>query len=485
MLNILVFGQSFLGKIGGVQQSYAWLYDFLCRRGHKITHVTHLPVGEFGLHYQFPPEVELKSVNLLFGHEEDKKIRALVSETDPDVVLVINSEVRAMQFCMALYKTPYPVVLSERGSPEYCITELWRSRRLHELAIARADFMHMLMPSYPLALPPHLRERTRVISSLTMPANLRAFPEKANKNGEYVILYTGRFSTEKRVPLLVWAFADLSEKFPQWRLCLVGDGPEKGAIVNAIEAAGIKEKVDLPGYAANPEILCAHYADSHVFCLPSSYEGCPLALREAMAHALPVTGFASCPGTNEIIMDGANGLLASEDTAQSLASSLGKLMSDPDLRAKMGNKGREDVKKYAPEKIHAAWEELLYEAASWKGRKKTLRLERFLKNPVKTFFDAFQSVPPVKRYVPDVFATSPLAWWNEVRGNLLDFSMLNYFHEHGLAPYAPPEAIMKYRSKNIHCLNNSACGGFSAGTIAKNAAAQAIRHGIMLKHLYD
>ena len=47
-MNILVIGQSYLGRIGGVPKFYAQLYDYLCARGHAITHVTFLPIGKGG-----------------------------------------------------------------------------------------------------------------------------------------------------------------------------------------------------------------------------------------------------------------------------------------------------------------------------------------------------------------------------------------------------------------------------------------------------
>lgn len=485
MLNILVFGQSFLGKIGGVQQSYAWLYAYLCGRGHRLTHVTHMPIGESGVHYPFPPEVTIRGLNISTPGL-GKRVRSLVREVDPDVVLVVNSSRWALQFCLPLRDTPYPVILSERGSPPYCIGTLWKSRRIHDLAVWNTDFFHMLMPSYPDVLPPDLRDRARVISSLTLEAGGAASPRTPDPSGHYTLLYTGRFSPEKQLPLLVEAFAGLAPRFPDWRLRLVGDGPERQAIEAAVQRAGIGDRVELPGYAASPEALCAHYDASHLFCLPSSFEGCPLALREAMAHALPVVGFGACPGTNEIIVEGRNGLLAPEMTAESLARNLSRLMDNGELRHACGVAGREDVKRYAPEKVHAAWEALLKEAASWKGRKHSLRLRRYLRHPLRSLWNALQRIEPAGEHMPDIFAPSPRAWFAQVRRHWLDFALLGLFWRHGLVP-APPEAvIMDYGSHIRHALETAPRGArFAGATRARNAAALAACHDIRLKNLYD
>ena len=84
----------------------------------------------------------------------------------------------------------------------------------------------------------------------------------------------------------------------------------------------------------------------------------PLALIEAMAAGLPAVGYKSCPSVNELIIDGYNGFLC-EDGINDFAEKLQILMSDLELRKKMGNNARETMKKFAPEKIWNQWELLI------------------------------------------------------------------------------------------------------------------------------
>lgn len=102
--------------------------------------------------------------------------------------------------------------------------------------------------------------------------------------------------------------------------------------------------------------------DSSIFAFPSSFEGFPLALTEAMAIGLPVIGYASCSGTNEVIKNGENGFLC-DDGVEPFAKALDKLMSDRELRLRMGKRAKEDMKIYAPDKIWDQWEELIEEVA--------------------------------------------------------------------------------------------------------------------------
>jgi hypothetical protein len=79
-------------------------------------------------------------------------------------------------------------------------------------------------------------------------------------------------------------------------------------------------------------------------------------------------GFAQCPGVNEVIVHGENGILAPEMTAQSLAAGLRVLMKNAAARRQMGERGQELLARYAPEKIYDQWGKLLAETAERKNR---------------------------------------------------------------------------------------------------------------------
>ena len=85
------------------------------------------------------------------------------------------------------------------------------------------------------------------------------------------------------------------------------------------------------------------FAASHLVCLPSAYgEGIPKVLIEAASCGRAVVTTDS-PGCREIVRDGENGLLIPVRQAGELAGAIKKLIENPDLRRKMGSKGREMV----------------------------------------------------------------------------------------------------------------------------------------------
>jgi glycosyltransferase involved in cell wall biosynthesis len=102
------------------------------------------------------------------------------------------------------------------------------------------------------------------------------------------------------------------------------------------------------------------YGRAQLYAHPAIHESFGLVTAEALAYGLPAIGFADCSGTNEIIVDGLNGLLVEGGRrVESLAAGLDRMMGSAELRAKLGAAGPESVKRYSIAAITDAWERLL------------------------------------------------------------------------------------------------------------------------------
>jgi glycosyltransferase involved in cell wall biosynthesis len=77
-----------------------------------------------------------------------------------------------------------------------------------------------------------------------------------------------------------------------------------------------------------------------VFCLPSRFEGLPLALLEALAAGLPVCA-TRIDGVADVVVDGSEAVLVAPDDHGELADGLRRLLGDPVLRQRLGGAGRE------------------------------------------------------------------------------------------------------------------------------------------------
>jgi glycosyltransferase involved in cell wall biosynthesis len=117
-----------------------------------------------------------------------------------------------------------------------------------------------------------------------------------------------------------------------WRLLVVGDGPEREAIVAAF--APVASRVTFAGLRSAEEIQRFHAA-ADVFAWPAINEAYGMALLEAEADGLPVIAGA-CGGVPEIVADGETGLLCTPGDAAAFAAALARLLKDADLRERLG-----------------------------------------------------------------------------------------------------------------------------------------------------
>ncbi len=154
----------------------------------------------------------------------------------------------------------------------------------------------------------------------------------------FVTLFVGRLVDHKNLPSLVRAAAILERSPHDQTILLVGEGPERPALLEIIQAMGCTS-IRFLGERDDVDRLL-QIADA--FVLPSFREGLSNAILEAMAAGTPVV--ASRVGGNvELLQDGKTGLLYPGDDHEALARSLSMLMDDPVRRRELGAAARRHV----------------------------------------------------------------------------------------------------------------------------------------------
>jgi glycosyltransferase involved in cell wall biosynthesis len=123
---------------------------------------------------------------------------------------------------------------------------------------------------------------------------------------------------------------------------------------------GVSERVVFAGYRAD---VAALMAGSDVFCLPSTIEGLPIVVLEAMAQGTPVVASA-VGGTPELVEDGVTGLLVAPGDVDGLARALAQVLDDPKLARLLGEAGRRRVREEFSATEAAERILRLYESAS-------------------------------------------------------------------------------------------------------------------------
>ncbi|MBI5562250.1 MAG: glycosyltransferase family 4 protein [Deltaproteobacteria bacterium] len=164
-----------------------------------------------------------------------------------------------------------------------------------------------------------------------------------------VIGTVGSLIKRKRVALLLEAASMQKGAF----CVVVGNGPEKDALMETAARLGIMERTRFTGFS-NDALSYINAMD--IFVLPSEKEGFPRVIMEAMLSARPVIAF-NVAGAAEMILDKETGRVLADkgDRASAIASALRELASDRKAMTALGEAGRRRViSEFGIEKYAAA-----------------------------------------------------------------------------------------------------------------------------------
>lgn len=147
------------------------------------------------------------------------------------------------------------------------------------------------------------------------------------------IVYSGRLVPEKRVEVLLEAFARMAGARPQWDVLILGDGAERAALQAAV-APELADRVKWAGFVGNPDELAATYHGCDVLALPSDYEPWALVINEAVACGLAVVCTDVVGAAAELVHDGVNGRIVPPGDAAALSRAL-LAVTDPHVLESM------------------------------------------------------------------------------------------------------------------------------------------------------
>jgi glycosyltransferase involved in cell wall biosynthesis len=143
-------------------------------------------------------------------------------------------------------------------------------------------------------------------------------------------------------------------------LIILGDGPERGNLMQLATDSAIGGRLHLPGYVQG----AGRYAsECDLFVLSSRYEGFPNALLEAMATGAAVIATDCSSGPRDIVRSGTDGLLVAPEDAIALAEAIQRLMADERERRRLGAAGKDVTVRFGFERIAAGWDALLAQVA--------------------------------------------------------------------------------------------------------------------------
>jgi glycosyltransferase involved in cell wall biosynthesis len=164
------------------------------------------------------------------------------------------------------------------------------------------------------------------------------------KEGEPVILFTGKLIERKRPMDLLQAYKVVVADNPEAHLVVVGEGADRPKLEGFVKAHGLT-RVHFVGFQNRTEIS-AYYASADIFVLPSHHDPWGLVVNEAMCFGLPVIATTLVGCTPDLISEGENGFLYEVGDVRRLAEHLRLLVAAAPRRAQMGRLSLERIRRW-------------------------------------------------------------------------------------------------------------------------------------------
>ena len=176
-----------------------------------------------------------------------------------------------------------------------------------------------------------------------------------------IILFTGRMIATKGIIFLIKAMPHIIKKYPDALFQFIGPG-DNLMYENIIKNMKISKKnYSFFGYLNHRNDLIKYYQSSSVFIAPSLYENLPIRVLEAMACGLPIVA-SNISAMSEAVINSLNGILTRPGSVNDIVNAISHLLSNPDLRKKMGENSRKIILSKFDSKINAKKTANLYKS---------------------------------------------------------------------------------------------------------------------------
>jgi len=206
--------------------------------------------------------------------------------------------------------------------------------------------------------------RLAVLPNVTGGLEISPQPVPRVAGGEGHLLFVGRLRIRKGLEVALEALATLREQGRPARLLIAGDGEHRAPLERRAAALGLgSDRVGFLGRASAGQVRTL-LAGAAALVVPSTYEGMPLVVLEAMAAGVPVVA-SRVSGIPEVVLDGETGWLVPPEDPAALASALAHVLGDAAERVRRGAAGRARCHAhFRPEHAARIWLETVESARS-------------------------------------------------------------------------------------------------------------------------
>jgi glycosyltransferase involved in cell wall biosynthesis len=359
---IVVGADTFVPDVNGAARFSYRLATGLAARGHEVHVLAPSPDGAAGVSMMDGVFVHRVRARRTPFHptfrfcppwQANAAADDLLAQLAPDVVHIQSHMLIGRALSVAANRHRVPLVATNHFMPENLFGYLRLPRALHDAARSAAwrdaakVFHRAVAVTAPTQRAVDLLQENGIehAEAVSCGIDLDRFAARRAPDAEVpTVLFVGRLDAEKRVDELIRALALLPAALPL-NVELVGTGSRRDEWQRLAADLGVGDRVRFSGFVPDEELPAA-YERADIFCIPGIAELQSLVTMEAMAAGRPVVA-ADAMALPHLVHNGDNGWLYQPGDVAGLASRLGMLAADPQLRVRMGAAGRRRVEQHA------------------------------------------------------------------------------------------------------------------------------------------
>lgn len=354
----IVFYTASLAK-GGAQRVIVNLAESLVKKGYPVTIVTtmkgeqeYVISDKINRVYSDITEEETTSNRIKNFVARFLKLRRIWRQEDAGVIVAFIGKNNFMALLTA-FGLRIPVITSVRGEPreEYYSSIL---RFLSKTLMGLSKGLILQTPDAKAYFPKWIQRKSIILDN---PLNPEFIDEYYTGERKKEIVTVGRLDSNKNQKLIIDAFCQIADEFPDYNLILYGDGEDREYLTEYAGKTKYAGQIFLPGPIRNVK---KRIQQSKIFVLSSNTEGMPNCLLEAMALGIPSIS-TDCPcGGPRMLMEGKeNGILVPVGEVEPMANAMVKLLTDEKLWKKYSQNAYKLTEDLHPDKVNQKWEEYL------------------------------------------------------------------------------------------------------------------------------
>ena len=200
--------------------------------------------------------------------------------------------------------------------------------------------------------------KDKKVKCVYIPNSINFFPQEKAKLETENLISIGRLSHEKGYLDLIDIFKELHQKYPDSKLNIIGDGPDRKKIEKKIRDNKLEDYIILHGFQEK-EYINKYLEKSSVYIMTSYTESFGLVLLEAFAYGIPCVAYSSAEGANEIISDNWDGYLIKDRDENKMIKRICELLSNLNRRLIMGANGIKKAQEFNTQKTKQKWIEII------------------------------------------------------------------------------------------------------------------------------